>query len=65
MSYFTYSDLISSLLDVRLVDRGSSLIYVTACILVFCKKNRWSALFSQLKKNCAVNITNRMNLNQI
>jgi len=30
MSYFTYTDLISSLLNPRLVDPGSSLIYVDA-----------------------------------
>jgi len=30
MSYFTYTDLISSLLDQRLVDPGSTLIYVGA-----------------------------------
>jgi len=30
MSYFIYTDLISSLLDLRLVDPGSNLIYVGA-----------------------------------
>jgi len=30
MSYFTYTDLISSFLDLKLVDRGSILIHVGA-----------------------------------
>jgi len=31
MSYFIYTDLISSFLDPRLVDPGSTLIHVGAC----------------------------------
>jgi len=35
MSYFIYTDLISSLLDPKPVDPGSTLIYVGAYILIF------------------------------
>jgi len=40
MSYFIYTDFISSLLEARLVDPGSSLIYVSAYDLYSFKNNR-------------------------